>query len=171
MTSSLRRHSGRRPGHAPGLATFLAALLFAVVPLGAHGFAKGDLAIGHPWARETAAGQSAGGGFLTISNTGGHEDRLTGGSSAIAREVQVHSTSMDGGIMRMRHLPQGLAIPAGQTVTLRPGSFHIMFMGLKRPLKRGEMVPVSLRFARAGVVNVTFKVEAVTYGGSNHDAH
>jgi copper(I)-binding protein len=171
MTASSRRPFGWPPGLVPGLATLFFLSFAAPTSLAAHGFAQGDLAIGHPWARETATGQSAGGGFLTISNKGKTEDRLTGGSASIAREVQIHSMSMDGGIMRMRPVPKGLAIPAGQTVTLRPGSFHIMFMGLKRPLKRGEMVPVTLRFARAGAVKVAFKVEAVTYGGPGHDAH
>lgn len=137
----------------------------------AHDFASGALAIGHPWMRETAQGQSAAGGFMTIANSGGTGDRLTGGSTPIAREVQIHATRMDGGVMRMRWLEDGLPVPAGKTVALRPGSVHIMFIGLKRPLKRGEMIPVTLAFARAGKVAVRFKVKAVTFGGPGHDRH
>lgn len=137
----------------------------------AQSVSKGDLAISHPWARETAAGQTAGGGFLTITNKGKTEDRLTGGTTAAAAQVQIHTMSMDGGIMRMRPLKDGLAIPAGGTATLKPGSFHIMFIGLKRPFKQGEMIPVTLTFAHAGKVDVQFKVEPVTFGGQSHDHH
>lgn len=137
----------------------------------AHSFTSGALKIGHPWSRETARGQSVGGGFLTITNSGQTDDRLTGGTTDIAAQVQVHTMNMDGGVMRMRPLKNGLTIPAGETVTLQPGSFHIMFTGLKRPLNRGELVPVTLHFAKAGKVAVQFKVEAVTYGGTSHDKH
>jgi len=137
----------------------------------AHGFTSGPLVIGHPWVRETAQGQSAGGGFLTVTNNGRAEDRLLGGNSEIADQVQVHSMSMDGSVMRMRQLRDGLPVPPGGSVALRPGSYHVMFTGLKRPLKRGEMVPATLHFARAGKVKVEFKVEAVTYGGSAHAGH
>ena len=137
----------------------------------AHSFTSGALKIGHPWSRETAKGQSVGGGYLTITNNGKSADRLTGGATGIAAQVQVHSMSMDGGVMRMRQLKDGLAIPAGGAVALKPASFHLMFIGLKRPLKRGELVPVTLHFARAGKVAVQFKVEAVTYGGPSHDKH
>ncbi|MBN8817653.1 MAG: copper chaperone PCu(A)C [Sphingomonas sp.] len=156
------------PFSLPALA--LGATLVAFTA-NAHSFSKGDLAIGHPWARETAAGQSAGGGFLTITNKGKAEDRLTGGTTAAAAQVQIHTMSMDGGIMRMRPLKDGLAIPAGGTATLKPGSFHIMFVGLKRPFKQGEMIPVTLTFARAGKVAVQFKVEPITFGGQSHDRH
>jgi copper(I)-binding protein len=153
---------------SPALALGAAIIAFAA---NAHSVSKGDLAIGHPWARETAAGQTAGGGFLTITNKGKTADRLTGGTTAAAAQVQIHTMSMDGGIMRMRPLKDGLAIPAGGTATLKPGSFHIMFVGLKRPFKQGEMIPVTLTFARAGKVDVQFKVEPVTFGGQNHDHH
>ncbi|MBU0556656.1 MAG: copper chaperone PCu(A)C [Alphaproteobacteria bacterium] len=139
-------------------------------PTLAHSVKNGGLTIDHPWARETAQGQSAGGGFMTITNAGRAAERLVGGSTPVAARVEVHTMSMEGGIMRMRPLKDGLPIPPGGSVALKPGSFHIMFMGLKRPLKRGEMVPVTLDFARAGKVTVQFKVEPVSHGGS-HGGH
>jgi copper(I)-binding protein len=127
----------------------------------AHGYKAGNLSIQHPWARETAVGQEAGGGFLVITNSGAREDRLVAGESSVAAEVQLHTMTMDGGIMRMRQVKDGIAIPAKGMLELKPGSFHIMFIGLKRPLKAGERVPVTLRFQRAGKVRVAFAVEKV----------
>ncbi len=127
------------------------------------------------WLRETAAGQSAGGGFVTLTNRGEAEDRLIGGSAPVAAQVQVHIMSMAGGVMRMRQLKDGLALPAGKPVMLKPGGAHIMLMGLKRPLKRGETVPVTLHFAKAGKVTVRFVVQPVTHAGESqgggHDRH
>jgi len=176
MHRSIPLPAGERRGLSarPSLRFLLAAALLAVPgarPSQAHDFTSGTLVIGHPWARETARGQSAGGGFMTIANKGKVADRLTGGSSEIAAQVQIHTMSMDGGVMRMRRLKDGAAIPAGGSLALKPGGIHIMFMGLKRPLKQGEMIPVTLDFARAGKVKVAFKVESVTYGGTRHDRH
>ena len=122
-----------------------------------------------PWLRETAAGQTAGGGFLTLTNSGKAADTLTGGSSALAAKVDVHTMTMEGGVMCMRPLKDGLPVPAGQTVELKPGGLHIMLTGLKRPLKRGETVPVTLSFAKAGKVIVKFAVQPVTYAGGDND--
>ncbi|MCW2382477.1 MULTISPECIES: copper chaperone PCu(A)C [unclassified Sphingobium] len=148
-------------------AGFAAAL---VAPATAQGVKKDGLTIDRPWARETARGQSAGGGFLAITNSARTDERLTGGSTPVATRVEIHSMSMEGGVMRMRPLKNGLPVAAGGSVALKPGGFHIMFMGLKRPLVRGETIPVTLDFARAGKVQVSFAVEAVTYGG-NHGGH
>lgn len=124
------------------------------------------------WLRETAPGQTAGGGFLTITNNGKADDRLTGGGSARAAQVQVHDMRMEGGVMRMRPLDGGLPLPAGRTATLKPGGLHLMLIGLKQPLKRGERVPVTLTFARAGKVTVDFIVQPITHGtGGRHDHH
>ena len=167
LSFSARPAGARKPVYLFACAALLASGGAAI----AHSFTSGALKIGHPWSRETAKGQSAGGGFLTITNDGKTPDRLAGGTTDIAKQVQVHTMTMDGGVMRMRQLKDGLAIPAGSVVALKPGSFHMMFIGLKRPLQRGELVPVTLHFAKAGKVAVQFKVEAVTYGGPSHDKH
>lgn len=133
----------------------------ASAPLLAHNFKAGALTITHPWARETAQGQVVGGGFLGITNAGKAEDRLLSASSPVAAEVQLHTMTMDEGVMRMRQVKDGIAIPAGQTVTLKPGGLHIMFMGLKAPLAKGTSIPATLRFQRAGAVKVRFAVQAV----------
>lgn len=147
--------------------SIFAIAIAAAAPLSAQAVASGNLSIGHPWARETAAGQTTGGGFLTVANKGKIEDRLIAARSPAAAKVEIHSMIMDAGVMKMRPVSGGLAVPPGGTLELRPGSFHIMFIGLKAPFRRGEVVPVTLTFAKAGKVDVRFKVEPVTFGG-NH---
>jgi hypothetical protein len=122
--------------------------------------ASSSIALTDPWSRETAEGQNAGGAFMTIANTGTAADRLTGGSSPVAGRVEIHTMTMEGEIMKMRQLEDGLEIPAGGEVTLKPGSFHVMLMDLKQPLKAGEQVPLSLTFAGAGTVATTLEVRA-----------
>ncbi|HMS19494.1 copper chaperone PCu(A)C [uncultured Sphingorhabdus sp.] len=137
------------------------ALFALAAPVLAHNFSVGKIAIGHPWTRETAATQTVGGGFLTIRNNGNVSDRLVSATSPSATEVQIHTMSMDGGVMRMRQLKDGIAIPAGQSVELKPGGLHLMFIGLKKPFKQGAKIPATLKFARAGSVQVTFAVQPV----------
>jgi copper(I)-binding protein len=159
--------------HPKILAPVAVAGLLASAAL-AHDHQAGTLSIQHPWARETAPGQAVGGGFLAIVNAGASEDRLLSGTSPVAAEVQLHTMMMDGGVMRMRQVTGGIAIPANGAVELKPGGFHIMFMGLKRPLRQGERFPVTLRFQRAGNVTVQFAVQPVGSTGpmkGGHDSH
>jgi len=100
-----------------------------------------------------------GGGFATIVNTGNTSDRLVSAASPVAAEVQIHHTSLDGGVMRMRQVTEGLEIPANGNVELKPRGLHLMFMQLKSPLEAGASFPVQLQFEKAGSVTVQFKVE------------
>ncbi|MGH7004258.1 MAG: copper chaperone PCu(A)C [Alphaproteobacteria bacterium] len=118
----------------------------------------GDLSLSGAFARATLPGAKVGGGYLTIVNRSGEADRLTGGSSTAAERVEVHEMKMDGDVMQMRQLKDGVEIPAGGTVELAPGGLHLMLMGLTAPLKEGDMVPVTLDFDRAGKVDVPFMV-------------
>ena len=149
----------------------VAAALGAAAPLLAQSAASVTLAVGHSWTRETAPGQSVGGGFMTITNKGGQDDRLLSASSPAARDVQIHTVNMDGGVMRMRPLAAGLAIPAGKAVMLKPGGYHLMLMGLRQPLKRGGSVPVTLRFQRAGEVRVQLQVQPIGASGPAQEHH
>ena len=118
------------------------------------------IAVSQPWSRETAPGQAAGGAFMTITNSGTADDRLIGGSSSVVGEVQVHNVTLTDGVMRMRQLPDGLAIPAGETVTLAPGGYHLMLMRLTQPIERTGPVPLTLEFERAGAIEVTLAVQS-----------
>lgn len=148
-----------------------ALLAAAATPLLAQSVAAGKLVIDQPWSRQTAPGQKIGGGFLTIANKGKADDRLISATSPVASEVQLHTMSLDGGVMRMREVKDGIAVPAGKSLALKPGGYHIMFMGLKRPFALGESFPVTLRFQRQGMVKVQFKVTPVGAAGPSEMHH
>jgi copper(I)-binding protein len=144
--------------------TFLVpALLLALVAgsASAHDYKLGSLVIDHPWSRATPKGASVAGGYLKITNTGTTPDRLTGGSAAIAKRFEIHQMSMEGGVMKMRELADGLEIPAGATVELKPGSYHVMMLGLDKGTAKGDRFKASLTFEKAGKVDIEFEVEAV----------
>jgi copper(I)-binding protein len=110
------------------------------------------------WIRATPKGAKVAGGYATITNTGKEPDRLVSASLPTAPEGQIHSMTMDHGIMHMARLDDGLAIAPGATVTLAPGGFHVMFIDPTAPLKEGETVQGTLTFAKAGAIPVTFTV-------------
>ena len=145
------------------LASMAGALMIAVCAsaAAAHDFTAGAIAIDHPWSRATPKGASVAGGYLKITNTGSTPDRLIGGSAEVAKRFEIHEMSMDGGVMRMRELKNGLEIAPGATVELKPGSYHIMMMNLSRPLSKGDRVKGSLTFEKTGKVDIEFAVEAI----------
>jgi copper(I)-binding protein len=134
----------------------------------AHDYKLGALEIKDPWTRATPKGATVAGGYLTIVNTGATTDRLVGGSAAGAVRFEIHEMAMTGGVMRMRPLPKGLEIKPGATVELKPGSFHLMFMGLKVPLEQGKKVKGTLVFEKAGTIEVEYAVEAIAATGKPH---
>lgn len=142
-------------------AAFAAAILL-VTPAFAHNgvIHHGPLNISLPFARATLPNAPVGGGFMTIENFGEEADRLLLVSSDVANETQIHEMAMEGDVMKMRQLVDGLEIPAGETVVLAPGSFHIMFLGLKQAFVEGETIPVTLTFEKAGPVEIMLPVEA-----------
>ena len=134
---------------SPALA-LLALAAICAGPASAQQVKIGDLVLDHAWARATPGGAKVGGGYLTIENKGATLDKLIGGSSPAAGKVEVHEMAMNNGVMTMREVKGGLSIPPGQSVTLAPGGYHIMLMELKAPLKKGDKVPVTLAFEKAG---------------------
>lgn len=139
----------------------LALAAICVMPASAQQVKAGDLVLDHAWARATPGGAKVGGGYLTIENKGTTPDKLIGGSSPAAAKVEVHEMAMNNGVMTMRPVKGGLSIAPGQSVTLAPGGYHIMMMQLKAPLKKGDKVPVTLTFEKAGEVNVTFDIQGI----------
>jgi copper(I)-binding protein len=135
----------------------------------------GPLTITAPWAKATPAGARVAGGYLAIRNNGTTPDRLIGGAFAAAKRVEVHEMSIVNDVMHMRELPDGLTIKPGSEVVLKPGAFHLMFMGLKHQLKPGDIVKGTLDFAKAGRVNVTFEVRTLAgkrvHHGMKHRNH
>lgn len=140
----------------------------------AHDYTAGTLKIDHPWTRVTPPGAKVAGGFLKITNTGTEADRLLGGSFALSDRVEVHEMKVEDGVMRMKEVSGGLEIPPGGTVELKPGSYHVMFMGLKSSPKEGERVEGTLTFEKAGAVEVAYAVEplgAKSSGTGAKDMH
>ena len=126
------------------------------------------LSIENPWAR-ASAGRAAG-AFLTIQNHGDGDDTLVAVQSKVAKDVQLHTTVKEGEVMKMRPV-NGLAVPGHGEVKLQPGGNHIMLMGLSVPLKEGDILPLTLVFAKAGKVDVMIPVQKAGASGpmAGHD--
>jgi copper(I)-binding protein len=122
------------PFAAPLLAATLATAAFS-----AH--AQAQVEVSNAWVRATVPGQQATGMFATL--TAKQDSTLVSASSPVAGAVEVHEMKMEGDVMKMRSVP-ALPLPAGQAVALKPGSYHVMLMGLKKPLPDGATVPVKL---------------------------
>ncbi len=120
----------------------------------------GALTVSGGFVRAMLPGQPVGGGYLTIRNGGAVDDMLLSVSSPSSGAVELHEMAMQGEVMRMRRLDKGLAIAAGQTVSLAPGGMHMMFLKVKTPFRQGDKVVVSLRFEKAGSVDVILPVLA-----------
>jgi copper(I)-binding protein len=140
--------------------------LLASAALAHHDVTVGDLAIGHPWTRAAGANTN-GAGFMTLKNNDSAPDRLISAASPAARVVELHTHIREGDVMRMRPVAD-IPVPPGQTVHLRPGGLHVMLIGLTEPLRQGASVPLTLRFERAGEVQVTLSVEAAGARGHAH---
>jgi len=124
-----------------------------------------SLRIEQAWARETPPGATVGAAYFRIVN-GGAADVLHSASTPVAKQVELHSSTVENGIMRMRPLSE-LAVPARQTVAFRPGTLHMMLIDLLRPLKAGERVHLTLMFRDAGPVSVDVPVRRLDEGEPN----
>ncbi|RYG00758.1 MAG: copper chaperone PCu(A)C [Caulobacteraceae bacterium] len=129
----------------------------------------GPIEITGAFTRATLPNAPVGGGFLTITNKGAEADRLVSVSTDIAKEAQIHEMAMEGDVMKMRQLKEGLEIPAGETVVLEPGGFHLMFMGLTGAIAEGDVVPVTLTFEKAGTVTVDLTAGATAADAPAHN--
>jgi copper(I)-binding protein len=147
-------HVGRL---AAGLAILIAmAWLSACSPSPSGGAA---LRVSDAWTAATPEGATVGAGYLTIANGGTRAVRLVGVESVIAERVEVHSMSMEGGIMRMRPV-EGVEIAAGGNAAFEPSGMHLMLIGLKRPLLAGERVSLVLIFDNGERIEVSLEVRA-----------
>jgi len=118
----------------------------------------GSLEIATPWLRATPNGAKVAGGYLTVTNHGSEADKLVSAAIPLAGSGEIHEMNMENGMMHMHEVAGGLEIKPGETVTLKPGSYHLMFMDMRGSLKEGDTVEGALTFAKAGKVMVTFKV-------------
>ena len=129
----------------------------------------GTVTVADAWCRPTPNGAKAGGCYVTL--TAATDDRLTGGSTPRAGELQVHEMKTENGMMKMAELTARLPLPAGQAVALAPGGNHLMLIGLTAPLVAGETVPLTLQFASAPAITVQAQVRQPAMDGMDHGAH
>ena len=128
----------------------------------------GGIDVDDAWARATVEGMTMGGAFMDIKNETGTDDTLIGASSPVSERIEVHTHMNDNGVMRMREVKGGIPLPKEHEVELKPGSYHIMFMGLKRPLKEGEKFPLTLKFKKAKPKTVEVEVKNTPGAGHHH---
>ena len=114
--------------------------------------------VAEPWIRGTVPQQKATGMFAHITSAKG--GKLVSASSPVAGVVEIHEMAMDGNVMKMRAVANGLDLPAGKAVALQPGGYHVMLMDLKQQLKAGDTVAVTLVIEGAGKVRETVEVQA-----------
>lgn len=133
----------------------LASLLVAWM-LGAHAHAAGDVAVTGAWARASSPGQRTASVYLDIVSI--HPAALTGASSPVAKRAEMHASSTQDGVMRMRAMEK-IDLPAKKTVTLAPGGLHIMLVDIARPLRENERIPLELIIERPGGSRASLKLE------------
>jgi copper(I)-binding protein len=133
-----------------------AALTSGAVIAVAH---AGDIVLDNAFARATPGSATVGAAFLTVTNAGTSNDRLIAAASPVAGRTELHTHIKDGEIMRMRPV-EAIDVPAGGSVRLEPGGFHVMLLELKAPLRQGEAFPLTLTFAEAGSLTVSVPVKS-----------
>ncbi len=133
------------------------------VPQGAaaRDFTAGEIIVSQPWSRATPGSSKVAVGYLSIRNSGDTPDRLKSASTEVSEKTSAHTMAMNGDMMVMRPMEDGVLVPAHGTVSFEPGSNHLMLEGLRRPLKKGETFSGTLTFEKAGAVPVIFQVEAI----------
>ena len=146
---------------------FLAMLLCLATAVLAHNHEKGEIQVRHPWSRATPPGAKVAAGYLEIRNNGSRPDRLLSASTPVAKRVEMHVTEHAGEVAKMRQL-RAFEIPGRERLELRPGGAHLMLVDIVQPLKKGERFPMTLRFERAGELEVEFEVQEM---GSRHPRH
>jgi copper(I)-binding protein len=137
--------------------TLIATALFLTTAMAAADPAA--IVVDHAHARATVPGQTTGAAYIDIENRGKLDDKLLKVSSPIAQSAEVHSMVMDGSIMRMREVPQIDLKPAAKVSMAASEGLHIMLIGLKQPLRPGQKIPLSLRFEKAGKIEIDAVVD------------
>lgn len=135
-------------------------LLAAAIALSALPALADGITISDPYARVSTMMSKSGAAFMVIANTGTEADRLISAASDVAEKVELHTHKQDAnGVMQMLEVPEGFAIPAGESYALARGGDHVMFLGLTRDLTQGDVVKLALTFEKAGVIEVDVPVD------------
>jgi hypothetical protein len=142
-----------------GAAAWYAALASPAAAAGDYDV--GSIHISQPWSRATPKGAASGAGYMTLTNKGAAPEKVSCVSDDASAQCQIHSMTMEGGVMKMRPVEGGLEIKPGESVTLKPGGYHMMFLDLKHPLEQGKTVKATLKFDHAGTIDVDYPVLAI----------
>lgn len=126
----------------------------------ARDFEKGGIAVTRAWARATPSLAKNGAAYVTISARGNEKDRLIRISTPAARKAELHTTTNEGNIMRMRPV-EAVEVTPGMPVVMRPGALHVMLMGLHAPLKKGRTISLTLTFEKAGELTVEAAIHGI----------
>lgn len=141
------------PFHAKRLRT-----IAAISAMSLSQILHAQVTVTEPWLRASAPGQRAAGVFMQLKADA--SARLVSASSPAAKTVEIHEMTMENGLMKMRSIP-GVEIPAGQSLALKPGGYHVMLIDLKQPIKAGDVVPVTLVFESLDKKTQSLEVKAV----------
>ncbi|MCB1362964.1 MAG: copper chaperone PCu(A)C [Rhodobacteraceae bacterium] len=141
--------------------TFMGAAAAALIMCGAASAGDmADITVRDAYARSSTTMSDSGAAFMVVMNAGQEDDRLVSVSSDVAERVELHTHVEDeNGVMKMVHVTDGFAIPAGGMHALARGGDHVMFLGLKRPLEQGDIVNLDLTFEKAGTISVEVPVD------------
>jgi copper(I)-binding protein len=153
-----RKRNKRRDSVKGLIVAGIVALMLPVGHAAAVDFKVDSLVIASPWTRATPKGATIGGGYLDIKNNGTAPDRLLHGSVSVAKRFQIHSTTTEDGVAKMREVTAGIEIKPGETIRFEPGGSHLMFVNLMQPLNEGETVHGTLTFEHAGTVDIEYPV-------------
>ena len=145
----------------------LLLLVFAASAVLGHSHEKGDIQVRHPWARATPPGTTVAAGYLEIRNNGKEADRLLSATTPVAKRVELHVTEHSDHVAKMRQL-RAFEVPGRERLTLSPGGAHLMLVDIVQPLRKGERFPLTLRFERAGELQVEVEVQEL---GARHPRH
>jgi copper(I)-binding protein len=174
---------GDRPGNSKEILMKAGTLLATIVALSVchgapaiaqmtrdgHGMAAQEkkVMVQNPWARASVGRNGA--AFMTVANTGTSDDRLVAAKGNVARRVELHTHLMEGNVMKMRQV-DAIPVPAGRSVTLKPGGLHVMMIGLEKKLVEGESFPLTLVFEKAGEITVTVPIGKIGAMGPDSGA-
>src|SRR5688572_17823341 len=150
---------------ASAVVLLAAAVLFPQGAGLAHNYEKGDISIRHPWTRATTSGETMAPAYMEIRNAGGETDRLIGAWSSTAERVDIILTRKEGLVRKQVGV---LEVPGRERLVLKPNGSHLLFLGLARPFAKGERIPLTLRFERAGEVPMELEVQGLDSRKAHH---
>lgn len=152
--------------HSAHLIVTLLLLLCVGGAAGAQTSAASTIVVEQPFARATPKGAKTGAAYMTLVNNGASSDRLVGATTPVADTVQFHKETEENGVSRMREV-HNVDLEPGAKIVFKPGEMHMMIVGLKQSLVRGQTFPLALQFEKAGNIEVTIPIQGI--GAVQHD--